>query len=123
MAIVPRADIDTTKLKIEDRAFILPLDKIIINGISSTDVRHKLAVGNFHDIALHPSVLNYIIKHALYQHQADKSKEYEDAYYAYVGRHLTQAPIPPPFDPQTSVEAWHENFYKLVILNKLKTIQ
>lgn len=116
IAIIPRIDEQGSLVELEKIAFMIPLDQTILKNVSSTEVRKKLAERDFNDISLHPSVLNYIIQNGLYQNHIDKADRYEEAYYAYIGRKFVTIPLP-PFDPQASEEAWHENFYKWALYN------
>lgn len=120
IAIIPRFEAQSSALELESIAFMLPLNLNILHGTSSTEVRRKIAVNSYENIALHDSVLAYIIKHNLYQNNSDKAAQYEEAYYAYIGKKFVTISIP-PFDPQASVEAWNENFYKWILHNKPQT--
>ena len=117
IAIIPRAGQEEVGIELEDTAFILPLDENILKGVSSTEIRSKLAKGDFDNIELHQAVLNYIIQNKLYQNNIDKRTEFEQTYYAFIGKKFVTMPLP-PFDPQASVEAWEENFHRWCLFNK-----
>jgi nicotinic acid mononucleotide adenylyltransferase len=115
IAVIPRVGI-SKDIILEENAFYLPLtDKEIetIKDVSSTKIREQLAKKDFNNLALNPSVINYIIEHNLYEFRPEMQTLFEHEYYAYLGKYFKKYSLP-PFDPQSSVESWKEYFYQYI---------